>query len=202
MPRPFVTAVAAALFILSGIAGCKENDVGDPCTPEAEYRQSFTGFSEKQQNIESRSFQCMTRVCIVNHFQGRVTCPYGQDSTGIGPDGTEGCVIPGAVPGSDGGVITGDPNSANGRVVEPQCVERRPDQAVYCSCRCANVDGRTDDGAHYCSCPSGFSCEQLVPSIGTGDTGMTGGYCIKKGTAYKERASCDATCHPTNAPCL
>ena len=32
----------------------------------------------REENIESRSFQCQTRICLVNHFQGRVSCPLGQ----------------------------------------------------------------------------------------------------------------------------
>lgn len=77
--------------ILSGLLGlisvaavasiplaCQSGGVGDPCTPEDEYDPQFSGFKLTQENIESRSFQCETRICLVNHFQGRVTCPYGQ----------------------------------------------------------------------------------------------------------------------------
>jgi hypothetical protein len=77
--------------ILSGLLGllsvaalasiplaCQSGGVGDPCTPEDEYDPQFAGFKVTQENIESRSFQCQTRICLVNHFQGRVTCPLGQ----------------------------------------------------------------------------------------------------------------------------
>jgi hypothetical protein len=57
---------------------CQSGGVGDPCTPEAEYDTTFAGFKVGQDFIESRSFQCSTRVCLVNHFQGRVSCPFGQ----------------------------------------------------------------------------------------------------------------------------
>ena len=40
--------------------------------------RAFTGFDEKEVNVESKSFQCRTRICLVNHFRGRVSCPYGQ----------------------------------------------------------------------------------------------------------------------------
>src|SRR5690349_2867618 len=58
---------------------CQSGGVGDPCTPEDEYNTQFPGFKLAEENIESRSFQCATRICLVNHFQGRVSCPYGQD---------------------------------------------------------------------------------------------------------------------------
>jgi hypothetical protein len=57
---------------------CQSGGVGDPCTPEDEYNTQFPGFKVSEENIESRSFQCATRICLVNHFQGRVSCPYGQ----------------------------------------------------------------------------------------------------------------------------
>src|SRR5579872_1451049 len=67
-----VTAVA-----LSG-TGCQQTGVGDPCTPEAEYSTSFTGFNVKEVSTESADYQCFSRLCLVNHFQGLVSCPYGQ----------------------------------------------------------------------------------------------------------------------------
>ena len=59
--------------------GCQSGGVGDPCIPEDEYLPNFGGFAASEVNIESRSFQCETRVCLVNHFRGRVTCPLGQN---------------------------------------------------------------------------------------------------------------------------
>jgi hypothetical protein len=57
---------------------CQSGGVGDPCTPEDEFQPDFAGFKMTEENIESRSFQCATRICLVNHFQGRVSCPLGQ----------------------------------------------------------------------------------------------------------------------------
>ena len=57
--------------------------VGDPCIPEDEYQTAFTGYGETEVNVESRSFQCETRVCLVNHFRGRVSCPYGQSEADL-----------------------------------------------------------------------------------------------------------------------
>jgi hypothetical protein len=64
---------------------CQSGGVGDPCTPEDEYDARFGGFNVAEGYIESRSFQCATRVCLVNHFQGRVSCPLGQSARDIHP---------------------------------------------------------------------------------------------------------------------
>jgi hypothetical protein len=61
---------------------CQSGGVGDPCTPEDEYSPTFASFHVDLANIESRSFQCATRICLVNHFQGRVSCPLGQPGAG------------------------------------------------------------------------------------------------------------------------
>jgi hypothetical protein len=207
MTRSILIAVTsfAAVGLLTG-PGCKATGVGDPCIPEQEYDKSFTGFSIKEVNVESKSFQCQTRLCLVNHFRGRATCPYGQTTDGVGPIGDKGttvgsCVTPAGenVDGKDStGKVLDDAVRAK---VEVQCRDRTADKAVYCSCRCANVDGKTDDGASYCACPDGFTCEQLVTSIGSLDTGLTGGYCIKNGTKYNGSSVCGAECDPKNAKC-
>jgi len=82
-------------ILLASLPGCADEGVGDPCTPEQEFDPSFTGFDEKEVNVESKSFQCRTRICLVNHFRGRVKCPYGQSVDGASPDGAPTCVIPG-----------------------------------------------------------------------------------------------------------
>jgi hypothetical protein len=200
-------AAAVAVTIVTG-TGCQSTGVGDPCTPEAEYSQAFLGFSFSEVNVESKSFQCQTRLCLANHFQGRVTCPYGQNSTGTaagttafdGTPGTTACVTPisQAVTGVDStGAVASPPAGVGGiggpGAVLPNCTDRTAENAVYCSCRCANIDGNTNDGANYCKCPTGFSCDQLVSSIGQTDNGLTGGYCVKKGHEYTPE-SCGAPC--------
>src|SRR4051812_29656954 len=70
-----VISVAAVGFLP---IACQSGGVGDPCTPEQEYDPQFPGYKVAEENIESRSFQCQTRICLVNHFQGRVSCPMGQ----------------------------------------------------------------------------------------------------------------------------
>ncbi len=180
-----VVVSAMAVAVVSG-TGCKPAGVGDPCTPEKEYDRTFSGFDEREVLFESKSFQCETRLCLVNHFRGRVSCPYGQTKDGSAPNGAKGaCVVPGSAD-----PVVGKDGDANGKAVPAGCVDRTADKAVYCSCRCANIDGRTDDGANYCTCPDGFHCGQLGSSIGTINEGLTGGFCVKDGTDYNKAQAC------------
>jgi hypothetical protein len=179
--------------VVAAAPGCSSSGVGDPCVPEQEFDPTFLGFSQKQVNVESKSFQCQTRLCLVNHFRGRVSCPYGQTATGGGIS-SEACVLP----GSANGGVDGTPNSPEGKRVDPQCLNRVADKTVYCSCRCANSKGATDDGANYCACPDGFQCEQLVDPTGQGNEGLTGGYCIKQNTKYDPSVDCTGDCDKSN----
>src|SRR4051812_16389852 len=73
---------------------CQSGGVGDPCVPEDEYKVDFPGFKVQEENMESRSFKCSPRICLVNHFQGRVSCPAGQLPTDVVPcngPGDTGC---------------------------------------------------------------------------------------------------------------
>jgi hypothetical protein len=81
MTRSIVSGLMGLLSVVivgSVPMACQSGGVGDPCTPEDEYAPDFAGFKVTEENIESRSFQCQTRICLVNHFQGRVSCPLGQ----------------------------------------------------------------------------------------------------------------------------
>jgi hypothetical protein len=156
--RLLVVALGAAA------AACEAGGVGDPCIPEDEYRNNFQGFSVTEVNVESKSFQCETRVCLVANFQGRVSCPYGNNVEPCGIPGTEGTDSADVVPSTI--------------EVKPQLTERRPEDAVYCSCRCAG----SDPNANYCECPSGFECRELVQDLGQGSEQLAGSYCIKSGS--------------------
>src|SRR5258708_854327 len=155
--------------------------LGALCIPNQEYAPSFAGFLSSEVSLESQDPGCETRLCLVNHFQGRLTCPYGQDSKGVGPAGTPGCLTPGrCVP-----VRPNDPITA--QTVPAQCSDRTAASAVYCSCRCANANGAIDDAGSYCSCPSGMTCTQLVSSIGGGHEPFSGACCINTRTAFSHR---------------
>jgi hypothetical protein len=216
MTRSILAILAAciAVAVLSG-TGCNATGIGDPCIPEQEYLPSFAGFDPEEVSVESKSFQCLTRLCLVNHFRGRVSCPYGQmpDGTPVAgaknccPQGSTtctssaGCCTPGiAQPVTALKDATGKPLDLQNK--EAQCPSRTADKAVYCSCRCANLNGQTNDGANYCTCPDGFNCQQLVTSIGQGNEGLTGAYCVKAGTEYDPNTPCAAlTCTAALANC-
>ncbi len=191
--RPLATAVAlgGALVLLVG-PGCSEEGIGDPCTPEQEYDQNFLGFDEKEVNVESKSFQCRTRLCLVHHFRGRVSCPYGQTQSGDAPTGTPtSCNIPGTATKIEGLKEGGEfVDTRKQSAVPAQCVDRAADKAVYCSCRCADIDGNKPSDQTFCDCPDGFQCERLVTSIGQGNEGLTGSYCIKANTKYDPTTAC------------
>ncbi len=180
--------------------------LGAGCIPEQEFDKSFLGFFFNEVSVETKAFSCASRVCLVNHFQGRVTCPYGQSADGGGYPPATGCTIPETGTPVDGKDSNGTVvDSTAQAAVKPQCVYRTPSEAVTCSCRCANASGGVDDGGPYCTCPSDFDCVQLVPSIGPTDEGLTGAYCIKSGTEYGalDGSACGPTtlCDPKVASC-
>lgn len=213
MTRFFITGLAAAVAVavLSG-TGCNSTGIGDPCVPEQEYDPSFLGFDPSEVSVEAKSFQCQTRLCLINHFQGRVSCPYGQGADGkplaltvacnpSDPSNPAGCCTPGINSPVSGQVNGQYVDAVNMAKVPPQCNSRKADQAVYCSCRCANVNGQTNDGYNYCTCPDGYQCTQLVSSIGTSaNQGLTGAYCVKNNSVYDPNVPC-TECTPAQRDC-
>jgi hypothetical protein len=196
MTRAILTAFLLGTGLLLASPGCADQGVGDPCTPEQEYDPSFLGFDEKEVNVESKSYQCRTRICLVNHFRGRQSCPYGQSLDGTAPIGAKSaCTVPGSDTPITGLTNPKDPTSfADARkksLVPPQCVDRAADQTVYCSCRCADINGEKPGDQTFCDCPDGFACTPLVTSIGQGNEGLTGSYCVKDKTQYNKDTACN-----------
>ena len=178
-----------------GAEGAAQIPIGASCTPAAESSPTFAGFNLGEVTTESNNPTCGDGVCLLNHFQGLTDCPYGQDKAGNPiPPATMACTVPG----------TGQPvapqNAQTGDAIQPWCADRQPSAAVYCSCRCANADGRTDDGATYCDCPGSFTCTQLVSPQGPADT-TAGAYCVEDGTQYDPNLSCAVECDPTSGSC-
>jgi hypothetical protein len=192
--RLFSTNHLLFITLLAGLANsaCEAGGVGDPCVPEDEHRKNFSGYIETETNVESRSYQCETRVCLVANFRGRVSCPYGQPASGMTVDG-----LPTVKPGLNDddycylpGTKTTNPVNRIVVPVEPQLVARSPDKAVYCSCRCNGPD----TNVQYCDCPSGYACEKLIDAYGTASgTKLVGSYCIKDGTQVPDPTKIDQT---------
>ena len=201
--------------------GCQSGGVGDPCIPEDEYLPNFGGFAASEVNIESRSFQCETRVCLVNHFRGRVTCPIGQSeatakritellakeaTAALGAAEQEelvalrkvatACRIPGSS-GKNADLVRAP--------VFGQCSKRPDKLAVYCSCRC---DG-ADKGAKYCECPNGFACRpfkelDVGAAVAKGSAQLGGSYCVKEEDPGFAESSCGSgvdECTAENKKC-
>jgi hypothetical protein len=163
------------LGFLALTPGCPAEGIGDPCVPEDEYSPTFSGFALTEVSTESRSLSCQSRLCLINRFQGRVSCPYGQEVDG--PAATR-CKLPGSEE-----LVTAH--------VVPQLLDRRADDAVYCSCRCDGPDPK----ARYCECPNGFRCSPAVPELALGRAQLPGSYCLREGSQFdpaqvRETASC------------
>lgn len=197
MTRAFLTALLLGAGLLYASPGCSDQGVGDPCTPEQEFDPTFNGFDVGEVNVESKSFQCRTRVCLVNHFQGRVSCPYGQKADKSAKAGASPCTVPDSTT-----PIEGDParELKDRGTVREQCLDRIAANTVYCSCRCADINGQKPSDQSFCDCPDNFTCEPLVTSIGKGNEGLTGSYCVKNGTKYDQNSSCKkGLCDPQGA---
>lgn len=139
--------------------------LGEPCLPDDEYQHAFSSYGVNEVTIVLGTSECASNVCLVNHFQGRASCPYGQTEAQTASDPQ--CFLP----GSDVAVTV---------PVEPQLLERRADGAAICSCRC---DGPGD--GPFCTCGEGMECAPLVEPIGLpGDEQLAGSYCIPAGTAF------------------
>jgi hypothetical protein len=162
--------------------GCQAEGVGDPCVPEEEYAPDFPGFGVEEIGVETQSLQCMTRLCLVNHFQGRVSCPRGQTQADLALEGSDRarCRAPGS----------SDARTAVRVPVAAWDLDRPPDRAVYCSCRCDGPDPK----AHYCECPKGYACTELIPDVGFGASELPGSYCVREGTEFEMRETGGPTC--------
>jgi hypothetical protein len=151
--------VSVGLIAASPLA-CSSGGVGDPCTPEDEYSPQFPGFQRTLENIESRSFQCETRICLVNHFQGRVSCPLGQPP----------------VDGTNAAYPDRRCTSPNGQADESKCTGQEKctqTQPIATDCDPTQNNGKCDDGTvcdpagKFCQCdnappsstPNGYACD-------------------------------------------
>jgi hypothetical protein len=162
--QPLVSTFA--ILVLGALAiACKSGGVGDPCIPNLEYSASNEGAVETGAQIEDRSFQCETRVCLINHFRGRVSCPFGnQEGGSVYDEGKAECFVPGT-------------NVKVEAAVKPQCKERKDN--VYCSCRCAGDDA----DAKYCECPNGYVCDTVTNSLDPTIMRPGDKYCVRDATS-------------------
>ena len=200
--RGVVASIPIALVL---VGGCGPSYIGTPCVGSEEYDEAFLGYDPGEVRVSTTSDPDV--VCLAYHFRGRATCPYGQDKAGTAlpnidgatggsfPEGVGPCLTPTGAP------VTGDPigDPYDLAQVEPQCLDRPASKVVFFSCRCANADGKTDDGATYCSCSNGTKCQSLAsPFI---DFGTSDAYCIPPGVIYDPSSACLGACDPRVTTC-
>jgi hypothetical protein len=162
--------------------------IGSPCVPSVEGVTTFDGFGLREVTLigENSASPSGASLCVADHFQGRVTCPYGQDAQGRAPAGATPCKTP------DGQAVLG--------AVNPWCADRPASKTVTWSCRCANAQGDTNDGRPYCVCPASTTCTQLIPQVGAAENDLTGAFCVPNATPFDPSAVCLA-CDPPTHPC-
>ncbi len=171
---PNARGVVHGLFAIACIAGaatvpssCQTGGIGDPCVPEDEYDGTFGGFRVSQENIESRSFQCESRICLVNHFQGRVTCPLGQQAKTA-------CTKPGESSGCSGDELCTE--SATFQVDCSGCLDEDDTTSCPCADSC-NAEGAFCECGSNDDCPTDYLCDTEGVKLPDGTTAPASHQC-------------------------
>jgi hypothetical protein len=212
------SAAAISFLLLAGAMTCASSDpksgedpklhVGQPCTPSQEDDPAFAGFSLSGVYVKLGADECGTGTCIVNHFQGRVSCPLGQpppvtcaadgpceigNCTGGVCHEAGSCQSATASESGDSCCLPGSDTPVSAAVCG-QCEpgsHRDAADAVYCSCRCGVADGAPSEKDYwFCQCPSGFECRDLLEYTPPDDSHLSGKYCIKTATAFSTGSTC------------
>jgi hypothetical protein len=164
----------------SGVEEPSDANFGAPCIPRSESNPEFGGYSPGTVEWDRKTLMCGGDACIVDHFQGRASCPYGQTESEIkslassDPARCRATFLTGG--------ISADPVVVP---VAPQKVGRRAEDAIYCSCEC---NGPPVVGQAYCACPTGFACTAL-DALAQSDW-----FCIKQSPAYDPAIASGAEC--------
>ncbi len=157
MTRSILSGVFAVFGVVAiGLVptACQSGGVGDPCIPEDEYDPNFAGYKVTQENIESRSFQCETRICLANFFQGRVSCPLGQSQrAACTPDDNSACgdgeeCVKSAANAPSCGDVEGNPVDADCNAFSGTDKGICNKEGLFCEC-----------GGDDRPCPPGFTCD-------------------------------------------
>jgi hypothetical protein len=135
-----------------------ESPVGTPCTPVREHNPAFGGFRISEQTYETDVPECGTGVCLINHFQGRTSCPLGQ----LAPTDASGNL--GCVPDFDGqgryveaqGSCSTGQTCARAGSVSPLCVPQQGDAADQ-FCLDAGAGSKCNQDG-FCECDSNADC--------------------------------------------
>jgi hypothetical protein len=189
------------LFVISCLLvafGCGDSEgeanatdtspLGDSCFLGDEAVVGFNSYALTEVALVQNPLDCgdsPVAYCMGYHFQGRITCPYGQTQQEID-------TLPGDDPARcrmadlEGNVTS----VASDFPADPQLVERRAEDVVYCTCQCEGGDPSID----YCACPSGWEC--LNPY----DTpGFLAKYCVRPGSEYDRTMPPSGVCEKTGS---
>ena len=154
---------AIVIAVSIGLSQCSSEDtpgggveVGAPCTPSLEKDPRFAGFKITETTLEAGAPECGGGVCMVNHFQGRVSCPLGQ------PEPADASGLPGCVPETDsqGHAVEGQGSCLAGDVckevgsLSPAC---DPGQGGDMQCLATGV-GTKCNAEGFCECATNADC--------------------------------------------
>jgi hypothetical protein len=172
-------AELAVLACAGSSAPAAPSPLGSVCLPSLEREPNFHGFSLSEVNVIEQA-TCESGLCLVAHFQGRVSCPYGQPQ-----EDPSHCFLP----GSDANVSVGVPS---------QLVARPPSIASICSCRCAGPGP-----GPFCGCNVDQECAELIADLGLPESqAWAGSYCVPRGSLDDwSDAGGGVTCDPDTASC-
>jgi hypothetical protein len=154
--------------------------LGSVCVADLEKEPDFHGFRLDEVTVSEQP-SCESGLCLVAHFLGRVSCPYGQR-----PDDLSQCFLP----GSDANVSV---------EVAAQLLARPPSLASTCSCRCAGPGP-----GPFCECAADQECVDLIPDLGLPNSErLVGSYCALRGSldGWHDHSNGDLPCFPDLASC-
>jgi hypothetical protein len=116
--------------------------VGDPCIPSNEKGLVFQGFELQNLYVETGAFaSCESGVCLINHFQGRASCPLGQ-------------APPKRCLGTTDVTTCGDEKCLESAVLDLDCDPKAADQGAAA---CSGV-GTCDPARSKCVCATDADC--------------------------------------------
>lgn len=142
------------------------NKVGDPCTPLVEGDFRFPGFKITEDVIELNAPECGGGVCLVNHFQGDVSCPLGQAAP-RDAQGVAGCVPQRDAQGdwvvAQGSCKPGD-NCVQAGSYSPKCDTSQGQEAADKFCAAQGAGGKC--GANgICECKTDADCAFVTDAV-------------------------------------
>ena len=121
--------------------------IGDPCVPGDERYAAAAGARLSEVVLEDHFAACNSGICLVNHFQGRVSCPLGQEAPAS-------CTGP-----SDTSCGSGSSCVATGNT-GPYCDSTAPDSAApQCGSGVCNAQRNTCKCSNDTECPSDTVCD-------------------------------------------